>query len=195
MLPAACLSNGRRRGPGDSVAQRHVLCAVVRRSRRSAAERHGSLRSTVERAQRKRARSWGQMWLGRAQSGGRCGWGEPSPGADVAGAGPVPVQMWVWVGAHCRSRVFIVASGSAGIRTGTLRNSSYLLTRQVRVRVCGGPGQHTPLMTAASAAAAEAASCGRACESAGVLVRRVCTCNSGVQTPRVFRIDRRAGSA
>jgi hypothetical protein len=30
----------------------------------------------------------------RAQSGCRCGRGEPSPGADVGGVSPVPVQMW-----------------------------------------------------------------------------------------------------
>ncbi len=29
----------------------------------------------------------------KAQSWRRCGRGEPSPGADVAGASPVPVQM------------------------------------------------------------------------------------------------------
>ena len=34
------------------------------------------------------------MWQGRAQS--RCS--EPSPGADVAGVGPVPVQMWAGTG-------------------------------------------------------------------------------------------------
>ena len=31
---------------------------------------------------------------GCAESRCRCGGGEPSPGADVAGASPVPVQMW-----------------------------------------------------------------------------------------------------
>jgi hypothetical protein len=39
-----------------------------------------------------------QMWRkGRAVSLRRCGRGEPSPGADVAGVGPVPArmsQMW-----------------------------------------------------------------------------------------------------
>ena len=48
-----------------------------------------------------------QMWLGvspvvtqlrapraQAQSRRRCGGGEPSPGADVAGVSPVQVQMW-----------------------------------------------------------------------------------------------------
>ena len=35
-----------------------------------------------------------QMWHGRAQSRCRCGTGEPSPGADVAAAGPVSVNMW-----------------------------------------------------------------------------------------------------
>jgi hypothetical protein len=40
-----------------------------------------------------------QMWQrclrqGRAQFRRRCARGEPSPGADVAGASPVPVQMW-----------------------------------------------------------------------------------------------------
>ena len=33
------------------------------------------------------------MWQGRAQSRRRCGRGEPSLGADVAGASPVPVQI------------------------------------------------------------------------------------------------------
>ena len=41
-----------------------------------------------------RAQSRVQMWLGRAQPVCRCGRGEPSFGADVAGASPVPVQMW-----------------------------------------------------------------------------------------------------
>ena len=35
-----------------------------------------------------------QMWQRSAQSRCRCGGGEPSPGADVAGVSPVPVQMW-----------------------------------------------------------------------------------------------------
>ena len=47
-----------------------------------------------------------QMWQWRAaQSRCRCvalvgpvpvqmAWGEPNPGADVAGVGPVPAQMW-----------------------------------------------------------------------------------------------------
>ncbi len=34
-----------------------------------------------------------QMWQPGAQSRRRCGTGEPSPGADVAGGSPVPVQM------------------------------------------------------------------------------------------------------
>ena len=34
-----------------------------------------------------------QMWQGWAQFRCRCGRGRPSPGADVAGVGPVPVQM------------------------------------------------------------------------------------------------------
>ncbi len=32
-----------------------------------------------------------------AQSRRRCGRGEPSPGADVAGASPVPAQMWLGI--------------------------------------------------------------------------------------------------
>ncbi len=46
-----------------------------------------------------------QMWQERVQSWCRCGWAEPTPGADAAGVspspiadaagvGPVPVQMW-----------------------------------------------------------------------------------------------------
>jgi hypothetical protein len=35
-----------------------------------------------------------RMWRRRAQSRCRCGGGEPSPGADVAGVSPVPAQMW-----------------------------------------------------------------------------------------------------
>ncbi len=34
-----------------------------------------------------------QIWAGRAQSRRRCGWGEPSPGANVGGASPVLAQM------------------------------------------------------------------------------------------------------
>ena len=33
-----------------------------------------------------------QMWAGRAHPRRRCGWGEPSPGADVGGVSRVPVQ-------------------------------------------------------------------------------------------------------
>jgi hypothetical protein len=40
------------------------------------------------------ARGPGAVWQGRAQSRCRCGRGEPSPGADVAGVSPVPVPMW-----------------------------------------------------------------------------------------------------
>jgi hypothetical protein len=43
------------------------------------------------------------MWQGRAQCRCRCGRGEPSPGADVAGASPVPAQMWDGR-AQCRCR-------------------------------------------------------------------------------------------
>ena len=41
-----------------------------------------------------------QMWHGRVQSGRRCGRGESSPGADVAGLRPVPVQMWAGRAQH-----------------------------------------------------------------------------------------------
>ena len=34
--------------------------------------------------------------LNAKQSRRRCGKGERSPGADVAGVSPVPVQMWQW---------------------------------------------------------------------------------------------------
>ena len=44
-----------------------------------------------------------QMWEGRPQSRCRCGRGEPSLGADVAGASPVPVQMWA-VGEHLAAK-------------------------------------------------------------------------------------------
>jgi hypothetical protein len=43
------------------------------------------------------------MWQGRAHSQRRCGRGEPSPSADVAGASPLPVQMWHGrAQSHCR---------------------------------------------------------------------------------------------
>jgi hypothetical protein len=56
-----------------------------------------------------------QMWpqhAGRAQSRCRCGRGEPSPSADVAGASPVPVQMWQGV-SLVRSWCHVSLTGAA----------------------------------------------------------------------------------
>ena len=52
-----------------------------------------------------------QMWQGSAQFWCRCGRGERSPGADVAGASAVPVQMW----ARGRAPVLVQGDGASGL--------------------------------------------------------------------------------
>jgi hypothetical protein len=65
-------------------ATTHRCNATTRRAARLGLEGTGTGVPTVP----------AQMWAGWAQSRRRCGQGEPSPGAGVAGLGPVPAQMW-----------------------------------------------------------------------------------------------------
>jgi hypothetical protein len=101
--PAAAAARGGSQADGQSVAVAH--CREARRGEAYAKGRVvnpsvavPSSRISCGTPVRARAsRVPAQMWQGGAQSRRRCGRGEPSPGADVAGGSPVPAQMWAGV--------------------------------------------------------------------------------------------------
>ena len=88
--------------PGADVDQSRRRCGASRTGggRRAGVRRFASVRypalecGSAEHATYQVRPLPAQTWPGRVQSRRRCGRGEPSPGADVAGVSPVPAQMW-----------------------------------------------------------------------------------------------------